>query len=148
MTSTSAVPLDDPPETAAGARGPGDVRLGELPLDAPVRVFPQASLREVAALMADRGVSAVLVGSEPLAMVTEHDLADALAAGLGPSAEVSQISHPFPVWATPNTTLNDAVRLMARHHIRHLLVLRPDGVVVGQLGVLAAAGRLANGAPA
>ena len=109
-----------------------DTLIVTLPLDKPVRVAGSATLREVAALMEDAHTSCVLVGANG-AVVTEHDLAGALAAGLGPDSPVEQVATKVPVWATPSTTLLDALAMMVEHGVRHLLVLgahlEPYGVL-------------------
>jgi CBS domain-containing protein len=102
--------------------------LSQVPLSAIQRVSAGATLREVAATMADHRVSSVLVGNESL-IVTEHDLAGALAAGIDPVSPVGQLSSTRPVWATTDSTLLDAVDLMVTNGIRHLIVRSPAGEV-------------------
>jgi nucleotide-binding universal stress UspA family protein len=91
-------------------------------------------LRAVAAVMEDAKVSCVLVGTGT-AIVTEHDVADALASGLTAESPVGPVSTRTPVWATTSSTLVDAVGMMVARGVRHLLVLSPDGSVVGVLGL-------------
>lgn len=109
--------------------------LGELDLRPPVRVSPTATLRQAAADMEDEHVSALLVGEAPPAIVTEYDLAGALAAGLTADAPVSEVATKAPLWATTASTLADAVRMMSSCGVRHLLVLSPDGVERGVLSL-------------
>lgn len=118
-----------------------DTMIGSVPLDKPLRVSGSASLREVAGTMEDARTSCVLVGVNPPRLVTDHDLAGALAAGLGALASVEQIATKAPVWATTSTTVRDAVSMMINHGIRHLLVLTPRGEAQGVLS-LATATRL------
>ena len=118
-----------------------DSMIGEVPLDKPLRVSGSASLREVAGTMEDAHTSCVLVGANPPRIVTDHDLAGALAAGLGAQASVEQIATKAPVWATTSTTVRDAASMMINHGIRHLLVLTPRGEAQGML-TLATATRL------
>src|ERR1017187_6010037 len=110
-----------------------DAMIDAAELDKPVRVARTATLREVAAAMEDARASCVLVGASPSWLVTDHDLAGALAAGLDAGAPVDQIVSKAPVWATNSTTLLDAVNMMLDHGIRHLLVLTATGEPGGVL---------------
>jgi len=114
-----------------------DTTIGTLPLDAPLRVAVGATLREVAGLMEDTRTSCVLVGANR-GLVTEHDLAGALAAGLGADAPVEQVTTKAPVWATTSTTLLDAITMMVDNGIRHLLVLTAQGEPKGVLSLAVA----------
>jgi CBS domain-containing protein len=124
-----------------------DTMISAISLDKPVRVPGSASLREAAGTMEDEGTSCVLVGGRPLRLLTDHDLAGAVAAGLGPDAPVEQVATKEPVWVTASTTLRDAVTMMVNHSIRHLLVLTPGGEAQGLLS-LSTATRLLLDVPA
>lgn len=115
-----------------------DTSMDELPLEHVVRVAASATLREVAGLMEDAGVSCVLVGVRPLAVVTEHDLAGALAAGLSAVSPVSQVATRSPVYATGRTTVLEATALMIDRGIRHLVVVDELGEPRGVLPLLTA----------
>jgi len=112
-----------------------DTRIAAIGLERPLRVPDSSTLRAVAGAMEDARVSCALVGSGPPKLVTEHDLAGALAAGLSPEAPVSQIATKEPIWATSSTTVPEAVAMMVGHGIRHLLVLAPGGEVEGILSL-------------
>jgi CBS domain-containing protein len=99
-----------------------DTMIGEISLDKPIRVPGGATLREMAGTMEDAHTTCALVGVSPPRLVTDHDLAGAVAAGLGADAPVEQVATKSPVWATTSTTLRDAVAMMVNHGIRHLLV--------------------------
>jgi CBS domain-containing protein len=120
-----------------------DTLIVALPLDKPVRVAASATLREVAGLMEDADTSCVLVGTDG-ALVTEHDLAGALAAGLGPDSPVEQVATKVPVWATPSTTLLDAIAMMIEHGVRHLLVLGAHAEPYGVLSLATATDSILN----
>jgi len=110
-----------------------DTIIGTLPLDDPLTVAGATTLRDTAAVMARRGLTCVLVATEPAGLVTDHDLAAALAAGHGPDLLVEEIATRSPVRAPVDSTLLDAVTTMVDHRIRHLLVVdgagRPQGVL-------------------
>ena len=109
--------------------------LGDLELSPPLRVPRSATLREVAGAMEDAGISCVLVGTGQSWIVTEHDLAGALAAGMRSDSPVDQVATRTPVWATTSSTLVDSLGMMVGHGIRHLLVISPDGEPVGVLAL-------------
>jgi len=118
-----------------------DTMLEAVTLDQPLRVARGTTIREVAGAMEDAGVSCALVGSSPSSLVTEHDLAGALAAGLGGQSTIDQVATRSPVWATSSTTVLDAVTMMLDHRVRHLLVVTEQGEPRGVLS-LATATRL------
>lgn len=109
--------------------------IGDITIDKPLRVSGGAVLREVAGIMEDVGVTCALVGEGSSHLVTDHDLAGALAAGLGADAPIDQVATKTPVWATTSSTLADAVTMMLNHKIRHLLVLAPTGQAHGVLSL-------------
>lgn len=80
-----------------------DTMIGEISLDKPLRIPGSATLREVAGLLEDARIC-VLAGGSPPRLVTDHDLAGALAAGLVPDAAVEQVATKSPVWATYGLT--------------------------------------------
>ena len=91
---------------------------------APV-VTEEATVGDAARAMRSANVSAVLVGHAGL--VTERDLAGALAIGLGPDAPVASIAVREPVVVAPDTPVVDAAHVMLHAGVRHL-VLDPRGV--------------------
>jgi CBS domain-containing protein len=113
-------------------------RLGELEFDPGVRVPGDTTVRAVAGVMENTGLSCVLVGAGPPAVVTEHDIAGAVAAGLSGETLVGQLATREPVWATTSTTVRDALGLMIGNGIRHLVVLAPGGEVAGVVSLLEA----------
>ena len=110
-----------------GLRPDVHITIADLRLPAPVSVPRTATVGEAAGAMRNAGVSCVLVGEEPSWVVTERDLVGALAAGRGPAAAVAEVSSTAPVWVTPGTHLPDGFRMMARHRVRHLVVVAEDG---------------------
>lgn len=91
-----------------------------------------ATLREAAALMEDQRVSCLPVGQHsPPWIVTEHDLAGALCAGMGPDQPACPLAARAPVWATRTTTVHSAVESMVRHGVRHMVVIGVDGRLAG-----------------
>ncbi|GHH91819.1 CBS domain-containing protein [Streptomyces capillispiralis] len=103
---------------------------------APVTVGPQTSVAEVARVMRDRDLGAVLVtdGDRLRGMVTDRDLVvRSLATGGDPEeTTVAGACSEDLVTVGPDDDLDRAVRLMREHAVRRVPVVedgRPVGVV-------------------
>jgi signal-transduction protein with cAMP-binding, CBS, and nucleotidyltransferase domain len=107
----------------------GAVRLEDCGLRPPAIIDPATTLIDAARALREAGTSSLLVGrpGELVAIVTERDFVEALARGLDPQVIVAHIAVANPYVIDANATLWDAGQMMARHHIRHLLVTSGDG---------------------
>jgi len=96
-----------------------------------VQVEPDCSIGEMAQAMCRADVPWVIVGTDPTgpAIVTEWDLAGALAAGLGPKDAVSQVVVRRPLLIGPESSVLDAATKMLSERVRHLLVVEDDRLV-------------------
>ncbi len=103
---------------------------------------PDATLQQVAKLMADRNVGTVPIaeGDRLVGLVTDRDLAvRAIAAGADPRTErIAPYVTKSVTTVRPDTPIDQAVRLMEEHQIRRLPVVE-GGRLVGivSLGDLA-----------
>lgn len=100
-----------------------------------------ASVADAARHMTDEGVSSLLISAEPtddnesglVGIVTDRDLrVRVLAAGMGYDTPVSQVMTAEPVGVESHQRVFEAMRLMLRHNIHHLPVLKrrkPVGVI-------------------
>src|SRR5208283_3130027 len=109
--------------------------VGELMETQVVSVNLNSNVRACAQAMAKRKVScAVVVGNGTAAgIVTERDLATkAIADGLEPEKVLVRdiMSTPL-VTTTPNAKMSDAAELMSQYMIRRLIVIDPNGDLVG-----------------
>jgi len=98
-----------------------------------VSIGPGHTLRQAAALMAQREVGAAVV-LDPDAygpgILTERDVLRAIGAGLDPDVELADSHHTRDlVFAGPEWTLIDAANAMIRGGFRHLIVIEHDDVV-------------------
>jgi CBS domain-containing protein len=102
------------------------------PVSAPVGV----SIREAARVMARHRVSSLVLtgrGGEPLAIVTDRDLRERVAAeGRDAAAPVAGIMTPIRLAAKPEDTCFDALLTMLRANVHHLPVLE-GGRFVGMI---------------
>ena len=84
-------------------------------------------IREVAALMRDRGVGSVVIcdlEGAPVAMITDRDVAVRVAAGdLGMSEPAGRHASRPLISGEPDMDLEEAAALMVQHRVRRLPVL-------------------------
>jgi CBS domain-containing protein len=99
-------------------------------------VAPGAAVYDAVALMAAKGVAAVLVIAEGalVGIISARDYGREIVLKEKSSrdVQVQDIMTTSLVTATPQMTVLDAMALMSRHHIRHLPVLedgRLEGVI-------------------
>jgi CBS domain-containing protein len=96
------------------------------------RVAGSATLFEIADLLHDNDVGALVVGHEQVTgIVTERDVVRALAARMDPSAATAaDIATAHPIWCDGQATVAEAAQEMADKWVRHLLI-EHDGRLVG-----------------
>jgi CBS domain-containing protein len=100
-------------------------------------VAPEDTIGEAAERMVERGVGSAIVSDfgEIVGILTERDLLRAVAARTHSSdARVRQWMTPDPVTAAPDTTAQEAGRLMLERGFRHLPVVE-DGRAVGVVSI-------------
>ena len=100
---------------------------------------PDDSLRDVAAVMANHRVHAVLVsdrpGGRPLGVV--NDLAVTAAVARGEDDTTARAAAGPEVTVSSNAPVQEAARLMSEHHVSHLLVVEgTSGYPAGVLSTL------------
>jgi CBS domain-containing protein len=109
------------------------VQIGEAMTQTVVTARRDATLRSVAELMRDREVGSVVVveGERPCAVITDRDLAIAVAAnGVNPSDEVdAHASRPL-VCGDAGMNVEEAAALMVQHGVRRLPIVE-DGSLAG-----------------
>lgn len=94
---------------------------------------PQTTVRAATAIMAERGISAVMVGDEGqlAGIFTERDLVRrVVAADRDPAAtRLGQVMTPNPDTLRPDDTAAEALQRMRAKGFRHLPVLDGEAVV-------------------
>ncbi|MDQ1695141.1 MAG: hypothetical protein QOJ03_494 [Frankiaceae bacterium] len=124
---------------SAAARG-GMPTAAELMRAAVVSVERDAHLAAVAYLMRRAGETALVVVNDaeqrtPLAVITDTDLAQAIADGRDPNeVRVSDLVHREPIAVTPDTPLVRAAQVMVSSGIRHLPVVE-QGRLLGMVDI-------------
>ncbi|HXF97112.1 MAG TPA: CBS domain-containing protein [Gaiellaceae bacterium] len=94
-------------------------------------IAPEATVREAAARMVERGVGAVVVldGEALLAIFTERDVLRAVAAGAPGEARVAEWMTRHPDTIEPTDTTEHAASLMIHGGYRHLPVVEERRLV-------------------
>lgn len=101
-------------------------------------VSPDASVLDAIGLMAERHIGAVVVmeGARLAGILSERDYARkvVLKGRSSTSTAVHEIMSTPVISVSPAQTVDDAMRLMTTHRIRHLPVVR-DGAVTGIVSI-------------
>ena len=101
-------------------------------------IHPDATVFEAIQLMADKNVGALLVteNNQLLGVISERDYTRKvmLKGKTSKETKVRDISTPSPFSITPNDHVDDAMREMTYHHVRHLHVLE-GGTLVGMISI-------------
>jgi CBS domain-containing protein len=110
------------------------MQVSELMTDDVVTAHADAALAEVATLMRDRGVGSVIVcdGDRPVALITDRDVALAVAAE-GVAADEAVRAHATHPLVTGHIEMNveEAAAEMVQNRIRRLPIVDGDGALAG-----------------
>lgn len=90
-------------------------------------VTPEQSVQEAAQLMKEHNVGAIPVveNGKVKGMVTDRDITlRTTAKGLTPSTAVSQVMSSDVITGTPNMSVNEAAKVMAKNQIRRLPIVQ------------------------
>ncbi len=103
-----------------------------------VTISPEATVRELVALLGEHNIGAVVVSSGErvvAGIVSERDVVRGLVAGVEIlDARVGDIMTEQVRTAEPNESVNGLMKLMTEHRIRHVPVL-VDGVLHGIVSI-------------
>ncbi len=95
--------------------------------DSVVTVSPETTVRDLVAMLAEHNIGAVVVSTpeEPLVgIVSERDVVRGLVRGTGVlDATISDIMTSQVRTAEPTATVEDLMRLMTDHRVRHIPVV-------------------------
>lgn len=112
--------------------------LLEMKGSAVYSIAPDASVLEAIQLMSERGIGAVLVmdGGALVGIVSERDYTRKviLQGRASKDTRVEEIMTSDVITATPELTLEQAMRMVTERRIRHLPVTR-EGKVVGVVSI-------------
>ncbi len=96
-------------------------------------ISPEATVFAAVQMMADKNVGALLVteGGKLVGIISERDYTRKVALKGKTSKEtaVKEILSGHVIHVSPSHTVQECMRLMTDHHIRHLPVLEGDSIV-------------------
>jgi CBS domain-containing protein len=110
------------------------VQISEVMTEDVVRADCEASLAEVATLMRDRNVGSIVVldGDRPIAMITDRDVALAVAAdGVDKTRSVRPYAAQPLITGHSDMTVEEAAAEMVQNRVRRLPILDGDGGLAG-----------------
>jgi CBS domain-containing protein len=109
--------------------------IRDLMTSNPQKLESGSSVMEAARLMRDKdaGIVPIVEGDRLVGTITDRDITiRVVAEGKDPeSTTVGEISSRELVTIDPQQSLDEALRLMARHQVRRLPVVEEDGKLVG-----------------
>jgi CBS domain-containing protein len=121
-------------------RDTGHMRTAETLITGPaIEVWPDLTLRDLAQLLEENAIGAVLVRASDggiAGVISERDLVRAIAEGADPDVERVGDHMTFEVeFVAADTTVADLAQTMVDDAIRHLPVTEEDGKVIGVLSI-------------
>ena len=111
----------------------GSIAITDLIGGGVLRAPVTATVADIARIIIDKGVGAVVLGDEerPDVLVTERDVVRAVAAGQDVESEpATEVASRHLLWCESADTVEKAAMRMTDKQIRHLLV-EEDGLLVG-----------------
>ncbi len=90
------------------------------------------TIREAAKKMTEKGVGSLVVidnNEEVVGIVTERDLARAIAEGVDLESPITEIMSDEVYTVAPETSVLKAIEMMRLHNIRHLPVVEDDKLI-------------------
>lgn len=124
-----------------------DAIVADVAIDPIACVPSDTSLRDVARLLDGCGGGVVLLESDSLQAVTEHDIVRAVAEGRSIDTPASEIVHDRLLAVLPSTTLSTALHRMIDAEVRALVVLDREHRLVGLVTLRAVLGALLGPLP-
>jgi CBS domain-containing protein len=115
-------------------------KVGELIRRPPITAYPSDTLMDVIEKMARYEVGALIVvnpseGGKPVAVISERDVVKALAMKMPLSTPVEAFMSTRLITIQPDEDVAKAADLMINHNIRHLVVVNPDGTLLGMVSI-------------
>jgi len=99
---------------------------------------PEETVYDAIALMADKGIGALLVvsGGKLVGIISERDYARKIILHGRHSKDtlIREIMTTSPMTVTPEHTVDECMRIMTQHRVRHLPVLH-EGALVGVISI-------------
>ncbi len=112
------------------------MKVGVIAKRPPITASPGISIREAAAIMANRriGLLVLVEGGELFGVVSERDIVRAVARGVSPERPVALIATRDVIKIEADADVAEAARLMASRGVRHLVVTK-NGELYGVISI-------------
>jgi CBS domain-containing protein len=117
------------------------MNLGQILRSKPpgfISVTPESRITTVLAVLAERGIGAVLVldNGRLIGVLSERDIVRSLARDARNTLDMTAaaLMTPNPTTAPPETTVEQAAEIMTNGHFRHLPVI-DKGVLIGLVSI-------------
>jgi len=111
----------------------GELPVSDLVAEEVVHVEPETNLREVARVLEEANIGAVVLGamSQVTGIVSERDLVQALAHKRDPAlTRAVDVAHTNLIWCDAQATVAEVATEMMERYVRHVLV-EEDGKLIG-----------------
>lgn len=110
-----------------------DVKVRDAMTPKVLTVKPSESVDKAAKIMADKNIGSIIVvkNDKPVGIVTERDICYRVVASnkLPSKVSVKDIMSSHLITVSPDNTLNEAARTMAKKNIRRLPVVKDNSLV-------------------
>lgn len=111
----------------------GCLHVSDLVLSPVVRVSPHLHLKGAARVLAATGVGTLVVDSDPMTEVSEHDIVRAVALGAATTDEIVDIVRDRPDFVGTDTPVEIAAQVLLDAGRRGVIVVDDAGTPVGVL---------------
>jgi CBS domain-containing protein len=101
-----------------------------------ITAAPWVPASRLAELLVDENIGSIPVldrDGRPIGIVTRADLLEEDELDLTEEASAEDLMRRPPLCVLPTTPITEAARMMARHHVHHLLVVDLNGCLAGVL---------------
>jgi CBS domain-containing protein len=128
-------------------RGALQPTVADVALDPIACLAPTASVAQVARVLTENRQGAVVLLSEPFAVVTQHDVVHAIAVGADPDLPALDIQHEGACVIAEQTPLADTLQLMLDHDHSSVVVVDAQDRIIGFVTMRRVVDALLSGPP-
>lgn len=131
-----------------GVTEPGCITVRDLAIEPFVRIPMSATLRNAARLLAVSGAGTLLVESDgTFVTLTDGDVVRMVAAGADPSVPLSELTLQAPLLATPDTSVQAALRALVDARSWNVVVVDDGNHPLGLVSLATLLEALIGGPP-
>ncbi len=92
---------------------------------------PETSVKDAARIMSDNRIGSIVVkkGNKVVGIVTEHNTLRSVADGNPDKTAISEIMTKYVIYTTPESSIENAAKMMLKYKIKKLPVIKNDRLV-------------------